>query len=72
VSFFSKLLSIKGLKRVASWAWESMPLEDRIAFLDHACHKAGLDLPSVITRTIGETQYRRLPGPQDTIVDGKP
>jgi hypothetical protein len=65
VSFFSKLLSIKGLKRIAAWAWESMPLEDRIAFLDHACRKAGLDLPPTITRTIGETDWQRreLPKP---------
>ena len=66
MSFLSKLLSIRGLKRVALWAWEAMPTEDRIAMLDHLCRKAGLDIPPTITRTIGETQYRRLPTFEDT------
>jgi hypothetical protein len=65
MSFFSKLLSIKGLKRVALFAWENMPEEERLAMLDHLCRKVGLDMPSTITSTLGSTLYRSLPTPEE-------
>jgi hypothetical protein len=65
MSWAKKFFSIKTLKRVALWAWESMPVEDRIEFLDTACRRAGLNIPNTITTTIGETLYRKLPAPGD-------
>ena len=70
MSFFGKLFNFRDVERAVKRAkrnilreWESLPIEERLALLDHLYRAAGSPWPSSGTISTNATQYRRLPTP---------